>query len=168
MYASINGTCLYFDVDGAQLRATPDGLTTVPTIVAVHGGPGFDQGYLRPGLGQLRDVAQVIYPDLRGQGRSGPVPVQTCTLEQMADDVMTLCGQLRVDQPVLLGHSAGGFVALHAALRHRDCVGALILCNTAATLVPEPDPGAPSLTERAGPEAAQVAARVFSGDVSPE
>ena len=168
MYASINGTCLYFDIDGAQLRANSHGLSTVPTIVALHGGPGFDQGYLRPGIGQLRDIAQLVYPDLRGQGRSGPAPVESCTLEQMADDVVALCRHLGVDRPVLLGHSAGGFVALHAVVRHPDSVGALILCNTAATLASEPDPGAPGLLERAGPEAAAVAARIFSGDVSDE
>jgi len=168
MYASINDTRLYFDVDGAQLRVIDDSLTMLPTLVALHGGPGFDQGYLRPGLGRLRDLAQVIYVDLRGQGRSDHVALTSCTLEQMADDVVTLCQQLGVQKPVLLGHSAGGFVALHAALRHPDDVPALILCNTAAALGAEPDPGSPRLLDRAGPEAVQVAQRLFSGDFSAE
>ncbi len=168
MYVSVNDTLLYLDVDGAQLRVDEDALATVPTIVALHGGPGFDQGYLRPGLGPLRDVAQVLYVDLRGQGRSGPASIETCTLEQMADDVVALCGVLGVRRPILFGHSAGGFVALHAALRHPDCMAGLILCNSAASLAADPDPGSPTLAERAGPEAVEVAARVFSGDVSPE
>lgn len=166
MYAYLNDTRLYFDVDGAQLRLRSGDLVTVPTVVALHGGPGFDQGYLRPGLGPLRDRAQVVFPDLRGQGRSAPVPADSCTLEQMADDVVALCVQLGIERPVLLGHSAGGFVALHAVLRHPDTIGALILSNTAATLAPEADPGAPSLAERAGTEAARVAARLFGGDFS--
>jgi proline iminopeptidase len=86
----------------------------------------------------------------------------------MADDVVALCCVLGVERPVVLGHSAGGFVAMHAALRHPDLIGALVLCNTAATLAPAPDPGSPTLAERAGPEAVEVAARVFSGDASPE
>jgi len=150
------------------LRVDGAGLTSVPTVVALHGGPGFDQGYLRPGLGPLRDLAQLVFVDLRGQGRSAPVLVETCTLEQMADDVVAVCGRLGLDQPVLLGHSAGGFVALQAALRHPESVGALILANTMATHAPEPDPGAPGLIERGGPEAAAVAARMFGGDFSPE
>ena len=141
MYASVNDTTLYFDVDGPQLRVEPDGLAAVPTILVLHGGPGFDHGCLRPGIGSLRDVANVVFVDLRGQGRSAQVPVETCTLMQMADDVVALCGHLGLDEPVLLGHSAGGFVALHAALRAPEAFGALILCNTAATLAPEPDPG---------------------------
>lgn len=168
MYATVNDTRLYFDVDGAQLVPGDGALTTRPTLVAIHGGPGFDQGYLRPGLGQLRDLAQVVYVDLRGQGRSAEAPVETCTLEQMADDVVALCDLLGIEEPMLLGHSAGGFVALLAALRHPDSVGALVLCNTAASLAPEPDADSPNLADRADPETVAVAARVFSGDVSAE
>lgn len=168
MYASINDTRLYFDVDGAQLRVRSGSLVTAPTVVALHGGPGLDQGYLRPGLSPLHDRAQLIFPDLRGQGRSDPVPAETCTLEQMADDVAALCAHLGIERPVLLGHSAGGFVALHAVLRHPDSIGALILSNTAATLTPETNPGAPTLAERAGTQAAQAAARLFAGDISAE
>ena len=168
MYASVNDTDLYFDTDGAQLRVEPDGLAVVPTIVVLHGGPGFDQGYLRPGIGALRDLAQLVLIDLRGQGRSGKVPVETCTLEQMADDVVAFSGHLGLERPILFGHSAGGFVALHAALRAPEAFGGLILCNTAATLAPEPNPGGPTLAERAGPRAAEVASRIFAGDVTPE
>ena len=123
---------------------------------------------MRPGLGPLRDLAQLVFVDLRGQGRSAPVPVETCTLEQMADDVAALCGRLGLDRPVLLGHSAGGFVALQAALRHPESFGGLILVNTMATHAPEPDPGAPGLIDRGGPEAVAAAARMFGGDFSPQ
>jgi pimeloyl-ACP methyl ester carboxylesterase len=75
---------------------------------------------------------------------------------------------LGLDQPTLLGHSAGGFVALHAALRAPTAFGALILCNTAATLGATAAPDDPTLTERAGPQAAAVAARLFAGDISAE
>ena len=37
-----------------------------------------------------------------------------------ADDVVALCAELGLDRPTLLGHSAGGFVALHAALRRGE------------------------------------------------
>ena len=94
------------------------GLAERPTVVALHGGPGFDQGYLRPGLSPLGAHAQVVFVDLRGQGRSGRPPLHTCTLERMADDVAELCDRLGIVEPVVFGHSAGGFVALHLALRH--------------------------------------------------
>ena len=70
----------------------------------------------------------------------------------MADDVAELCELLDIDHPVLFGHSAGGFVALHLAIRHPGLPGGLLLCDTGPTLVPLPDDDPPpSLADRAGP-----------------
>jgi len=169
MRVSVNGAILYVDVDGSQLQVGPGGLTARPTMVVLHGGPGFDQGYLRPGLAPLASHAQLVFVDLRGQGRSDRPPVRTCTLEQMADDVAELCDRLGIVRPVVFGHSAGGFAALHLAVRHPGSVGALILCDTAPTLAPLPDDDPPpSLAQRSSPEAAQVAQQLFSGDFSAE
>jgi proline iminopeptidase len=163
----VDGVSLYFDVEGAQLAVDGPGLVERPTIVALHGGPGFDQGYLRPGLSPLSAYAQLMFIDLRGQGRSGRPSVSSCTLEQMADDVAGLCDQLGIASPVVLGHSAGGFVALHLAMRHPGIAKALILCNTNATLRRLIDDDPPlSLAERTSPETAALAARMFGGDFS--
>jgi proline iminopeptidase len=170
MLATVCGTEIYFDVDGAGLGLVDGRLRAKPTLVALHGGPGFDHAYLKPGLGPLRDEAQIVYVDLRGQGRSGRPPLETCSLEQMADDVAALCGVLGIERPVIFGHSAGGFVALHLALRHPALLGGLILCETAPALGPvgDDDDGepAPSLASRAGPEVLEVVARVFNGDMT--
>src|SRR5215475_11638888 len=139
MRAKFNGTEIYFDVDGAGFHAANGHLTGKPVIVALHGGLGFDHGYLRHGLSPLRDIAQVIYVDLRGQGRSGRPDLATCTLEQMADDVAALCSSLVIGRPFILGHSAGGFVALHAGLRHPSLVAGLVLCGTSPAMRPLPD-----------------------------
>jgi proline iminopeptidase len=168
MRASVNGTELYFDVEGPQLVVDGDRLRERPTLLVLHGGPGFDQGYLRPGLGPLADDAQLVFVDLRGQGRSAPVPVESCTLEQMADDVAALCEQVGIERPIVFGHSAGGFVALHLAVRHPGLPGGLILCGTAPAPGMTDDAPPPSLAERAGPEVAALARRLFGGDVSLE
>lgn len=169
MRLAVNGTELYVDVDGAQLRPEPGGLVERPTIVVLHGGPGFDQGYLRPGMSPLAADAQLVFVDLRGQGRSARPPVRTCTLEQMADDVAELCAALGIGSPIVFGHSAGGFVALHLALRRPAAVGGLILCCSSPTLAPMPDDDPPpGLAERASPEAAEIAQRLFGGDFSTE
>ena len=67
----VDGVSLYVDVEGAQLVVNGTRLIERPTIVALHGGPGFDQGYLRPGLGPLSAYAQAVFIDLRGQGARG-------------------------------------------------------------------------------------------------
>jgi proline iminopeptidase len=165
----VNDTALYLDVEGSELAVVGTTLRARPTLVVLHGGPGFDQGYLRPGLAPLAADARLVFVDLRGQGRSAPAPAEECTLEQMADDVAAVCAALGIEHPVVFGHSAGGFVALQLALRHEGVPGGLVLCHTAPTLAPLPDPHPPAgLAERAGDEAAAVAARLFAGDFSLE
>ncbi|MGV1792909.1 alpha/beta fold hydrolase [Rhizobium sp. A37_96] len=172
MHATVNGTELYFDMERSALTTGIDGhLSELPTIIALHGGLGFDHGYLRDGVGKLADIAQVVYVDLRGQGRSARPPLETATLEQMADDVAVLSAQLRLRKPFVLGHSAGGFVALQMALRYPTRLGGLILSGSSPTVAPiqdEPGMSAPSLAARASPEALEAAGRVFSGEITAE
>lgn len=126
MIITVNDTTLYFDIEGAGLA--PDGPTMRqrPVVLLLHDGPGFDHAYFKPWLSPLTDTAQLVYLDQRGQGRSGRPPLATCTLEQMADDVAAFCRALGIDRPVVLGHSFGGFVASHVAVRHLDLASARI------------------------------------------
>jgi proline iminopeptidase len=136
-----------------------------PTLLAVPGGPGFDHGYLRPGLDPLTDVARVVYADPRNTGRSPQAPLDEWTLEQTADDLAAL----ELGPVFVFGHSAGGFTALHFALRHPELVRGLILASTSPAFLAIDDPAPPpSLLERAGPEVADVARKLFGGDASPE
>lgn len=172
MYAHLNDTTLFYDIDGAEFDPGHGELLRKPVLVVLHGGLGFDHAYLKPGLGPLRDHAQLLYVDLRGQGRSGRPPLQSCTLEQMADDVAALCASLGLPRVQVFGHSAGGFVAMHLALRHPTLVAGLILCGSSPTVQPimdeEGTEPAPSLASRAGPETLAVAGRVFGGDITDE
>ena len=168
MLLQLNGTEFYFDVEGAELEVSGGTLIAKPIVVALHGGPGSDHGYLKPGLGPLRDHA-IVFVDLRGQGRSGRPPLASCTLEQMADDVAVLCAHLGIEHPVFFGHSAGGFVALHLAIRHPALPLGLIICDSAPTADAQNiDAGpTPNLASRASPAAVVAAKRLFSGDASP-
>jgi proline iminopeptidase len=163
----VHDTDLYVDTAGSQLHPDGERLIERPAMLILHGGPGFDQGYLRPGLRPLAELAQLVFVDLRRQGRSGQPPVDTCTLEQMADDVAAVSDVLGLVRPLLFGHSAGGFVALHTAIRHPDLMAGLILCDTSPTMAPLPDDDPPAaLIDRAGPEAVAVTQRLFGGDLS--
>ena len=50
----------------------PDGpaMRDKPTLVLLHGGPGYDHTSFKPVFSRLADVAQVVYVDHRGHGRS--------------------------------------------------------------------------------------------------
>jgi proline iminopeptidase len=171
MRAKVLGTELFFDTEGSELGFCGTGLAERPTIIVLHGGLGFNHAYLKPGLSPLSTVAQVIFVDLRGQGRSGRPSIETCTLEQMADDVAALCRQIGITSPVIFGHSAGGFVALQMALRHSALVGGLILSGSSpamAAMAEDTHRPSPSLATRAPAEALATAARVFGGDITEE
>jgi pimeloyl-ACP methyl ester carboxylesterase len=46
----------------------------VPTLLLLHGGPGFDHSGFKPAFAEMATVAQVVYLDLRGNGRSDAGP----------------------------------------------------------------------------------------------
>lgn len=59
---------------------------------------------------------RAICPDFRGYGRSESAP-QGYNAEAMAEDVLALVDELRVEEYVVAGHSMGGAVALLMALQ---------------------------------------------------
>lgn len=136
MYIHVNGARLYFDVEGAGL--VPDGprMREKPTLLLLHGGPGFDHSMFKPAFSALADIAQLIYYDHRGQGRSDGAP-NTLNLAQWGDDVKAMCDALGIEKPIVFGGSFGGFVAQSYATRHPAHPAKLILASTAAKIVYE-------------------------------
>ena len=136
MYVTVNGARLFFDVEGLGL--VPDGprMLEKPTLVLLHGGPGFDHTMFKPAFSTLTDIVQVVYYDHRGQGRSSGDP-EGWTLAQWGDDVKGLCDALGIERPIVLGGSFGGFVAQAYATRHPEHPAKLILASTAAKIVYE-------------------------------
>ena len=118
MYANVNGVKLFFDIEGKEY--VPDGpvLRRRPVCFVLHGGPGGDHTHFLPACSALTDTMQLIYVDHRCCGRSGPAPIETCTMEQNADDVDALRQYLGLDKVFVFGHSYGGMVAQAYALRH--------------------------------------------------
>ncbi len=121
---------LFIDVEGCSL--VPDGpvMREKPTLLLLHGGPGYDHSSFKPIFSQLADVAQIVYVDHRGHGRSSRRPAAEWTLDTFADDVVRLCDALGIVQPVVLGQSFGGFVAQRYLARHPAHPGKVILSST--------------------------------------
>src|SRR5215470_17983274 len=129
MKLHINGTELFFDIAGSELDSTA-GFRQKPTMIVLHGGPGFDHTYLRPWLDPISDFARLIYTDQRGCGRSQRHSHEYYQLGIMADDIVLFCKELDIERPIVLGQSFGGFVALSIAYRHPDFAAGIILFDT--------------------------------------
>ena len=128
----MNGVRLFFDVEGAKL--VPDGpvMREKPVLLMLHGGPGADHSIYRPAYSALADVAQIVYLDHRGNGRSEDGPRESWNLAQWGDDVRAFCDALGIVDPIVLGASFGGMVALAYATRHPAHPSKLVLISTEA------------------------------------
>lgn len=134
MFVDLGGQRIFFDVMGSKLEADGPHMREKPTLIVMHGGPGFDHSGLRGDFDGLADIAQVIYIDHRGNGRSVPSDPATWTLAQWGNDVRALCDALGIVKPIVLGQSFGGMVAQAYATQHPDHPRALILSSTAARM----------------------------------
>lgn len=101
-------------------------------LLLVHGGPGGDHSWFKPLFGQLRDIVQVIYVDLRGCGRSDRSTRDRWNLARWADDLRDFCDALDIKNPIVLGVSSGAAVALTYATRHPEHPGRMIVCGATA------------------------------------
>ena len=159
MRVQVGDIKMFFDVEGAKLR--PDGPTmrAAPTLILLHGGPGGDHSSFKPHYAALTDVAQVVYLDHRGQGRSDRSTPEMWNLARWADDLKAFCDAMEIERPIVLGVSFGGFVAIAYATRYPDHPAKLVLCSTRAGR-PEPEREA-MVFERLGGKPAGDAARKY-------
>ncbi|MDA1013714.1 MAG: alpha/beta fold hydrolase [Planctomycetota bacterium] len=132
MKARIRGTEIFFDVDGCGSEPGPGGLFERPHLFLLHGGPGGDHASFKTqATSELRDVAQMVYVDHRGSGRSAPADPQTYTLDNNIDDLDALRDYLGLERISILGSSYGGMVAQGYAIRYPERVANLVLVATA-------------------------------------
>jgi len=130
MRIQVGDVKLFFDIEGSKLR--PDGpvMRQVPTLLLLHGGPGFDHSGFKPAFTEMATTVQVVYLDLRGNGRSEAGPANKWTVEQWAADVQRFCETLSIEAPMVMGHSLGGIVAMVYATRYPNQPAKLILSST--------------------------------------
>ena len=159
MLIDVGSARLFFDVVGEGLDAATPKMEKRPTLILLHGGPGYDHSTLRPYFDRYRDTHQIIYLDHRGCGRSTGAR-ETWHLDQWADDLAVFCKKLGIDSPIVFGQSFGGMVAMHFAARHPARLSKLILSSTAAQF--RLDETVKIMRELGGDHAAEVAHKFFS------
>ena len=126
-----NGDAMYqmtndfVEANGIKLHYFRTGRVDRPTVILLHGVT--DSGKCWSSVAaELADVYDVVMPDARGHGRSD-APELGYGEEDRAADVAGLIRALRLDRPVLLGHSMGAATAISTAALFPDLVRAVIL-----------------------------------------
>ena len=117
MLIDVGSARLFFAVVGESLDASTPKMDRRPTLILLHGGPGYDHPTLRPYFDRYSDTHQLIYLDHRGCGRSSGKQ-ETWHLDQWADDLTLFFKMLGIDSPIVFGQSFGGMVAMHFAARN--------------------------------------------------
>jgi pimeloyl-ACP methyl ester carboxylesterase len=113
------------DVNGQTIHYTDDG--SGPGIVMIHGLGGQLRNFARPLVDDLARDYRVIRIDRPGSGYSPRAASASARLRVQAETVAELIRILKLDQPLIVGHSLGGALALSLALNHPDAVGGLAL-----------------------------------------
>jgi pimeloyl-ACP methyl ester carboxylesterase len=162
MEVDANGRRIWFDVEGPALVPEGPAMRERPTVVLVHGGPGsFDHSYFKPDFSRLAEVAQVVYLDLPGHGRSEWGDPAEWSFESSGDAVRDFCDAVGIAEPVVYGHSLGGMVALAYAARHPGHPKALVLQSTMARF--DLQRIVEGFRRAGGDEVAEIAERAYSG-----
>jgi len=98
-----------------------------PPVVLLHGLTGSGACWI-PLARALEREYDVVMPDARGHGNSS-TPPQGYRYEDLAGDVAGLIESLRLEAPVLLGHSMGGMTAALTASQKAAGIRAVILAD---------------------------------------
>ena len=116
--------------DGTILHGETHGDPTKPTLMVVHGGPGWDYRALLP-LAGLSDEYLVVFYDQRGTGLSPRVDDDELRFDQYLADLDALVDQFSPGRQVnLLGHSFGGMLVSGYVSQYPDKVAGVVLAGS--------------------------------------
>ncbi len=116
--ALVNGIQMHYQQKGAG-----------PDVVLVHGITScLAQWYVEILPELSRDYRVTMY-DLRGHGLTEMTEHGYTSLD-MSNDLLALLDHLGIERPILVGHSFGGAISLHLALRHPERVRAVAVLDT--------------------------------------
>lgn len=114
------------EVAGQTIHYTDSG-GSGPPIVMIHGLAGQLRNFAKAMVDDLARDYRVIRIDRPGSGYSPRAASTPARLRVQAETVAELIRILRLDRPLIVGHSLGGALALSIALNHPDVAGGLAL-----------------------------------------
>jgi 3-oxoadipate enol-lactonase len=124
-FAAVNGTTLYYRIDGGANVAAP--------WLVLSNSLGSDVSMWTPQLAEFTKHFRVLRYDTRGHGRSD-APPGPYTIHQLAGDVIGLLDFLDIRRAHFVGVSMGGLTGVALGAWNADRIERLALCNTAAKI----------------------------------
>jgi proline iminopeptidase len=108
-------------------------LGTGEPVLILSGGPGDDCDYMLPIASDIAKYAHAILLEQRGTGRSllPQVDKSTMNLALSLEDFEALRVHLKVQRWTVVGHSAGGILAMDYAAAYPDRVDKIVLLDSA-------------------------------------
>jgi pimeloyl-ACP methyl ester carboxylesterase len=123
------------EVGGASIHYLAWGEIGRRGLVFVHGGAAHAHWWTHVAA-TFADEYRVLALDLSGHGDSSHREVYD--LEQWTEEIMAVVDAGDIDgEPVIVGHSMGGFVTMATAALHADRLDGVIICDSPVT---QPDP----------------------------
>ena len=123
---------MIYTVEGAPLYAYTGGKTfdpLKPTVVFIHGVLNDHSVWILQSRHFANHGWNVLAIDLPGHGRSGgKAPT---TVQSAAQSIVALLDAAGVSKAILMGHSFGSLIALHASAEHPSRVSQLVMVGTA-------------------------------------
>lgn len=116
-YAELDGLRLFYERAGRGERE----------LLFVHGWC-CDRTAFQPQVDHFARTDAVTALDLRGCGQSDS-PESGYEIRDFADDLAQFCRVVRIEKPVVVGHSLGGMVAVELAARYPSLPRALVLLD---------------------------------------
>jgi pimeloyl-ACP methyl ester carboxylesterase len=133
-YVFANGIRIHYWRTGAN--------TSKPPLVLAHGSS--DDGLCWTNLAkEIQDRYDIIMFDARGHGLSDP-PTSSDPADVQVEDLAGLIKALKLDRPILMGHSMGSASVAHFAAKYPDVPRAVILEDPALVRPAAPAGAAPT------------------------
>jgi pimeloyl-ACP methyl ester carboxylesterase len=120
--------------DGIKLAYEQRG-NSEHAMVFVHGWC-CDHTFFEPQLNYFSPSRRVISMDLRGHGESDK-PYQTYHPDVLADDIAWMLRKMNLNNPIVVGHSMGGVIALRLAYLYPGSLSALVGLDSGWAMLPE-------------------------------
>ena len=126
MKAKVNGTELYYELHGKE---------GAPWLIFSHS-LACTVRMWDPQIAAFKDRYRILAYDMRGHGQSA-APAGPYTLDMLADDVLALLRELKIDRACYIGLSIGGMIGQHLALKEPKRFEKMVLADTGHTQTPE-------------------------------